>query len=104
MENKKLFVGGYYIEDIREYEHEVFTEPKLYTMEEVIKLPFVEPMIEEFKNKNKVEFGDLKFELQKDMIIDYVYDDEIAGLNFCDTEEEAKEELKEALENLEEIQ
>lgn len=92
------FVGGYYEKKIiNEEEVKVFDNIKIYDLEDVLNLPFVEGGIEDFYNNKFEEPEDRTneyYELSDDeltkLIIDYVKDDEMATLYAFDTMEEAE--------------
>ena len=91
------FVGGYYEKKIiNEEEVKVFDNIKIYDLEDVLNLPFVEG-VEDFYNDKFEEPEDRTneyYELSDDeltkLIIDYVKDDEMATLYAFDTMEEAE--------------
>ena len=105
---KKLLVGGYY--DDRVFKGDYFDGKTLfnknidtYTVEEALKLGFVENVIEWHK-ENKAEEEkdwDQSSELEKAILIEqYTLFDEIAGMNYYETEEGAENFKNEVIEEL----
>lgn len=109
----KNFVGGYY--DDRIFKGEYFEgktpfDKKIdcYTLEETLNLPFIEGVKEWFEENDDEErdFDEIVKEEKIKAILEYVESDEIAGLVYFETEEEAEkfkqdnlEEIKRAEEN-----
>ena len=96
----RIFAGGYtetYLnpsadESLDIYSLEYFDT---YTIEEVLKLNFVEGIEYVFQDKYDLEsddlFEELPFECKTQMVMDYTWNDEIAGMEFYSTEEEAEQ-------------
>ena len=107
MEKKEIYlVGGYFkdkeIIDAIEINHNIvytnFAEVNSYTVEEALKLPFVEGIEEYYKDKygtDKDFYMDLTELGQAKIIEEYVESDEIATLKLFTDEIEAKEYLEE---------
>lgn len=95
--NLKLFVGGYY--DDRIFDGEYFEgttqfnkEIDTYTLDEVLKLAFVENVVQWYEEENEKDFYlDTTFEEKAKAIEEYTCDDEIAGILYFETEEEAED-------------
>lgn len=108
-ENLKLFVGGYYTEEIFKGEQFegmcFFDDVDTYTLEEVLKVEFVDEAFLEWYEENFYEaegnFNSLSFSDKVNYILEYVENDGIAGLTYFDTEEEAEAYKNECIENLE---
>lgn len=112
MNNKKLFVGGYY--DDRMFEGEEFEgktpfnkDINTYTLEEALKLGFCdeENIIENYGNVNiDKNWEDTTYKEKVEAIMDYTEDDDIAGLLYFDTEEQAEKYKNEVLEEIKELE
>lgn len=110
MENLKLFVGGYY--DDRIFEGERFEsktpfnkEINTYTLDEALKLPFVEGVIEWYEDLNDEEtWEELSFEEKAKAIEKYMEGDEIAGMVYFETEEEAEKYKNDVIKEIEECE
>jgi hypothetical protein len=94
--DKKLFCGGYYNDDIYEGEHfegtTTFNENiDTYTLDEVLKLGFVEGVIESCNKSKDGVWGKLSNIEQARRIEAYTESDEIAGMGFYKTEAEAED-------------
>lgn len=95
-----LFVGGYY--DDRIFEGDYFDgktpfskDIKCYSMEEVLKLGFVEPVIEYFEeNTGKDWILDATIDEKINAIMQYTDSDEIAGLVYFDNESDAEKYIE----------
>jgi len=109
MLEKKLFVGGYY--DDRIFEGEGF-EGKTpfnknidtYTLTEVLNLGFVENVTEWFEEKEEKEWNEATEQEKIKAIINYTESDEIAGVLYFETEEEAQNFKNEVVKEIEEIE
>lgn len=120
----KLFVGGYYDARIFKGSHFDGKTPfgdsiDTYTLEEALKLSFVEGTKEWFEQEGEewyeeefgkeyieneyfgVDFDSLTDEEKTQAILKYTSSDEIAGLEYFDTEEEAEKYRNEVLEEIE---
>lgn len=123
----KLFVGGYYDERIFKGSHFEGKTPfgkdiDTYTLEEALKLPFIESITEWFKQEGKewyrkefkkeyiedeyfgVDFDTLTDEEKTKAILRYNKYDEIAGLAYFNTEEEAEKYKNEVIEDVEDAE
>lgn len=108
MKNLKLFVAGYYDERefkdderIRAFDKNIDT----YTLEEVLKLGFVENVIADYEENYKEDYGDkeweeLDYKDKVNFIVDYTESDELAKVYWFNTEEKAEEIKNEYLEEL----
>lgn len=112
-ENLKLFVGGYY--DDRIFEGEYFAgktpfskEIDTYALDEVLKLGFVENVVNEYNDRAEWQelpaWDELNFEEKVKEIEEYTASDEIAGINYYETVEEAEQYKKDVLKELEELE
>ncbi|MFQ9545289.1 MAG: hypothetical protein ACLR02_09755 [Clostridium sp.] len=110
-EDKKVFVAGYY--DDRIFEGEFFDgmclyddKVNCYTLEEVLKLPFVEGVEQWFEENDEEEreFYRISDKEKIKAILDYTEYDEIAGVEYYETEEEAKNKLNYLLEKIHNIE
>ena len=106
-ENKKLFVGGYY--DDRIFRGDYFDGKTpfnknidCYTLEEALKLPFVENVKEWFEETDIEEraFDEIPDEEKINTILNYIEGDEIAGLVYFETEEEAEKFKQDTLDEI----
>lgn len=117
MSNKKLFVGGYY--DDRIFNSDVFEgktpfdkDIDTYTLDEAFELGFCEEynvrqyyedhLLEEYNEKDWS--FDLSDEEKTKILLEYTDTDEIAGLLYFNTEEEAENYKQEVLKEIEEIE
>ena len=106
---KKLFVGGYY--DDRIFEGECFEnktpfskDVNTYTLEEALKLVFVEPVKEWYEETEEKEWDSITEEEKIKAIEKYVEGDEIAGLVYFETEESAEKYKQGVLQEIKEIE
>ena len=106
---KKIFVGGYY--DDRVFKGDYFDgktpfgkDIKIYSLDEVLKLAFVEPVKDWYKDTTGKEFDNATELEQVKAIMDYTEGDEIAGLVQFNTETEAKKFKDEVLTQIEHIE
>lgn len=103
---KKLFVGGYY--DDRYFDVEEKTpfnkEINTYTLEEALKLPFVEPVKEWYEETYEKEWDSTTEEEKIKAIENYTEGDEIAGLVYFKTEEAAENYKQNVLKEIEELE
>lgn len=107
---KKIFVGGYYDNDriFEGYFNEnitLFKNVDCYTLEEALKLPFIEGVKEWFEETDIEEraFNEISDEEKIKAILTYISGDEIAELVYCETEEEARKIKQVDLDEIEEI-
>ena len=101
--NMNYFVGGYY--DDRIFKGEEFDgktpfgkDIDIYTLEEVLKLGFVENV------KDIYDWEELSEQEKINAILDYTGSDEIAGLIWCENKEVAEKCKQEILEDVEELE
>lgn len=108
----KNFVGGYYDRRIFEGEEFIGKTPfgkdiNTYSFEEVLRLPFVEIflnyIIEQYEEDGE-KWEDATEEEKAQAIISFVESDEIAGLLYFETEEEAEKYKQEVIKEIEEIE
>lgn len=109
MRESKLFVGGYY--DDRIFVGDFFDGKTpfdktidTYTLSEVLKLAFVENVVDFYNEKNEKDWEEATEEEKVKAIIDYVAGDEIAGLLYFATEGEAKLYKDEVIKEVEYIE
>ena len=93
---KKLLVGGYLDDRIFRADEDILLYDKdidCYTVEEALKLGFMsgieEFYYEDFKKGTDLEFFELSNKEKLEIILKFVEDDEIANLEYFDTEEKA---------------
>ena len=107
----KNFVAGYY--DGRIFKGDFFdgmclydSKINCYSLEEVLKLPFVENVEEWFEeiDDDGRTFSEIPEKEKIKVILDYVEGDEIANVEYFETEEEAFKRKKELLEELNDIE
>ena len=107
---KKYLVGGYYDKRIFKGIDEKTPFRKdisIYDLEEALKLPFVEPVIEyynDYKNDDELEWDKLSESEKIEFIESYTEGDEIAGLVAFKTLEEAVKYLKDVLKQINELE
>lgn len=108
-ENLKLFVGGYF--DDRIFKGDWFDgktpfnkDINTYTLDETLKLGFVEGVIEWFEENNEREWDELSFDEKAKAIEKYEESDEIAGIVYFKTEEEAEKYKDEVIKEIEDIE
>ena len=107
---QKLFVGGYYDKRIFKGEHFYGETPffgkdiNTYSLSEVLKLDFIEGVKEWAYEVGEKMFEELTEEEQIKAIIDYTESDEVAGLLYFHTENEAVKYKEEAINKLNEIE
>ena len=109
MEEKKLFVAGYYDDRVFEGEHFEGKTPfdkgiDTYTLSEVLKLPFVEGVVDNYEEEHKKEWDNLTDTEKIKFILKYTDTDEIAGLLYFNSEEEAKSYKDEVIEEIEDVE
>lgn len=104
-EDLKLFVGGYY--DSRRFEGDFYDGKTpfdkhidTYTLDEALAVGFVEPVIEWFEDKHDKSWDEGSFEEKAKAIEEYTYSDDIAGMLYFPTEEEAEKYKQKALNEL----
>ncbi len=104
----KLFVGGYYDDNI--YKGEYFDNKtpfgktiNAYTLDEALRLGFVAPAAEWYEEQTEQEFDTLTDSQKVQVILDYTDDDDIAGLIHFETEAEATSYKQAVLTELAEI-
>ena len=108
-ENLKLFVGGYFTDKVFKGEQFegmcFFGDVDTYSLEEALSLGFVGDSFMEWYEGNFEEeegvFYSLSFSDKVKYILEYVENDEIAGLAYFDTEEAAEDYKNECIDNLE---
>lgn len=112
MKNLKLFVGGYYdtrmitdkngekLEGITPFSTDIET----YTLDEALKLAFVENVKTWFEEIKEKDFDEATEEEKTKAIVEYTESDEIAQLLHFTTEEDAEQYKKDVLEELEELE
>lgn len=112
-ENLKLFVGGYYDDRIFDGEYFVGKTPfnneiDTYTLDEVLKLGFVENVVEEYNNRAEWQelpaWDELTFEGKSKEIEKYTESDDIAGILYFETEKETENYKQDVLKELEELE
>lgn len=103
MNKDKVFVGGYF--DDRIFKGEEFEgktpfskDIDIYTLEEVLKLGFVEPV------KDLYDWEELSEEEKINAIIEYTARDEIAGLILCKNKEVAEKTKLDIIKEIEELE
>ena len=109
IKESKFFVGGYY--DDRIFEGTDFEDKTpfskdldIYSLSEVLKLGFVEGVIENYESINSNRWDDLDYNEKVKLIMEYTDGDNIAGLKCFDSEEEAvnfKNSVISEIENIE---
>lgn len=106
---KKLFVGGYY--DDRIFEDERFEgktpfgkDIDTYTLDEALRLPFIEPIKEWYEEVCDQDWESITEQEKIKAIEKYVEGDEIAGLVYFGTEEDAEKYKQEVLQEIKEIE
>ena len=106
---EKIFVGGYY--DDRIFEGEIFEGKTLfgknvdtYTLEEALKLHFVEPVMEWYEEQEEKEWENLSDDEKIKKIEEYTLHDDIAGLMYFGTTAWAEQKKEEILKEIEEIE
>lgn len=109
MRELKLFVGGYY--DDRIFVGEFFEgkthfskDIDVYTLSEVLRLPFIENVTNVYEEESGREWEDLSEEEKIEAIMYYNSSDDISGLMYFETEEAALSCKNETLEELEYIE
>lgn len=111
MKSKKLFVGGYYNQRI--FKGEVFdgktpfnTDVCIYTLEEVLELGFIDKdyLIEWYELNEEKKWDDATEKEKTKAVLDYTEGDEIAGLEYCDSEKEAEDYKNYILEDIKECE
>lgn len=105
----KLFVGGYYDDRIFDGEQFEGKTPfdkniETYTLSEVLRLGFVEPIKEWFEENYEKEWDKATKEEKVKAVIEYTDTDEIAGLLHFDTEEKAEKFKNDVIKEVEEIE
>lgn len=105
--SKKLFVGGYYddrifndVEEKTPFSKEISS----YTLEEVLKLGFVENVIDWYKEKEELEWDEISEEEKIKSILEYTESDEIAGVLYFKTEAEAEKFKSDTIKEVEELE
>lgn len=108
-ENLKLFIGGYF--DDRIFKGEWFEGKtpfnkniNTYTLDEALKLEFMEGVIEWFEENNEEKWDELSFDEKAKAIEKYEESDEIAGIVYFETEEEAEKYKDEVIKEIENIE
>lgn len=102
-----LFVGGYYdgrIFDGVEEKTPFSKEISIYTLEEVLKLGFVENVIEWYEDKEELEWDEISEQEKTKAILAYVEYDEIAGLVYFDEKEKAEKYRNDVIKEIEELE
>ena len=106
---KKLLVGGYF--DDRKFKGDYFDgktpfnkDINTYTVDEALNLGFVENVINWYEDSKEKSWDQLPETEKAQQIEEYTSTDEIAGLNYFTTEEEATQYKNEVLEELQEIE
>jgi len=97
----KKFIGGYYVENLDvEFKGLAFTEVLVLTLEEVLKHPAIENIIEDYDEGlgEEIQFENLSDEYKMNTIEIYIQDDELFTGRFYD-ETEVKETVAELEEN-----
>lgn len=104
------FVGGYYDKRIFEDEEGFYygctpfsNDIDIYTLEEVIKLPFVESVIEWYEDNKEDEeecWDDLTENKKAELIIEYVDTDDIAALVYFDDDIKAQQYKQQVLKEI----
>lgn len=106
--SKKLFVGGYYDDRIFNGIEEKTPFSKCintYTLEEVLKLGFVENVIEWHEEDDENERWENISDNDKiDAILTYVENDEIAGLLYFETEDQAEKFKNDTIKEVEDLE
>ena len=109
-ENLKLFVGGYFTDKVfigEQFEGMsiFFDNVDTYSLEEVLKLGFVGEGFIDWYEENFEEtegnFNSLSFSNKVKYILEYVENDEVAGLTYFDTQKEAEVYKNECINDLE---
>ena len=106
------FVGGYY--DDRIFENELYSVNlydkkmlSIYTLREVLKLGFMEGVIDCYtfdKKESEKDFCELTEEEKAKVILDYIKDDELAGLKAFNNLNSAVSYLKECLDDIKDVE
>lgn len=120
MKELKLFVGGYY--DKRLFKEGCFNKKtpfgkdiQTYTLQEVLKLGFVQGTVEEYEQSLNNRYQDEDMDEQKDWeittddekieaILAYTKSNDIAGLLYFDTEIDADKYRNEILKQINELE
>lgn len=112
-EKLKLFVGEYYDDRIFEGEYFEGNTPfnnkiHTYTLEEVLKLAFVENVVDEYNERAEWQelpnWDELTFEEKAKEIEEYTASDDIAGVLCFDTEDKAAKYKQNVLNELKELE
>ena len=101
----KLFVGGYYDERIfkgKQFEGKTpFSKNiALYTLSEVLKLPYIENVCEWYLETYEKSWDKTTEKERIEAIMEYNSSDEISGLEYFNTVEEAEKYKNEVLEEI----
>lgn len=109
MEELKLFVGGYYDSRIfcgEEFEGKTKFDKTIetYTLSEVLKLGFIEPIGQWYYETYKKDWENTTKDEKIKAILEYSKDDEIAGMLYFDTEKQAENFKNNTIEEIEEIE
>ena len=110
IKDRKLFVGGYYDDRIFDEKFEGKTDfdknIDTYTFDEVMKLSFVENVITDYEENspNKITWDNLSLPHQIIKIVDYVATDEIAGLSYFTNEVDATNYKDAVIKEIKEIE
>lgn len=105
---KKVFVAGCY--DNRIFKGNFFdgmclySKADCYSLEEVLKLSFVENIEEWFEENEERAFREITEEEKINAILDYIQYDEIANIEYLETEEKALKRKNELLEEINDIE
>lgn len=107
MKELKLFVGGYFDDRIfigDEFEDKTpfGKDINTYTLSEAIELGFVQTVKEYYEEENEKEWEEITDDEKIKAIINYVDGDEIAGLLYFNTEEEAEKYKNDVIKEVEE--
>lgn len=105
--SKNLFVGGYYdnrIFDGLEEKTPFSKEINIYTLEEVLKLAFVENVIGWYEDTEEKEWDEVLESEKIKAILAYTKYDEIAGLVYFDEEEKAEKYKNDVIKEIEELE
>lgn len=109
MENKKLFIVGYY--DTRIFEGEYFygktnfnKNIEVYSLSEVLKLPLIENVEEWVKDTYDKEFESLPYNDKVSMVMEYTDGDELGLAVYFFTEEEALQYKQDIIKEVEEAE
>ena len=108
-EDEVKFVGGYY--DDRIFKGEYFEgktpfnkDIDIYTLDEALKLGFVEGIVQLYEETYKKDFYELSDNEKTEAILEYTKDDEIAGLLAFPSVKEAKNYKNEVLNEIAELE